>query len=117
MGARNGTLCEHLASACAQLCDALLRACPGLKFLATSREALHLAGEVVWLVPSLSLPDPEQLPAVPELAEYAAVRLFVERSKAVRASFDPTSANAGLWRSCAFTSTASRWRLSWRPRG
>jgi hypothetical protein len=50
--------CEHLLDACARLGDALLRACPHLRVLATSREALGIAGETAWRVPSLSLPDP-----------------------------------------------------------
>jgi predicted ATPase len=49
--------CEHLIEACARLADTLLRACPNLRILATSREALSIAGENSWTVPSLSLPD------------------------------------------------------------
>src|SRR5688572_11625740 len=49
--------CEHLVTACAQLADALLRACPRLRILATSREALGIGGERAWLVPGLSLPN------------------------------------------------------------
>ncbi len=49
--------CEHLLSACAELADALLRQCPLLRILATSREALGVAGETRWRVPSLSLPE------------------------------------------------------------
>src|SRR6266511_2978652 len=45
--------CEHLVDACARLADALLRACPGLRVLATSREPLAVAGEVAWPVPPL----------------------------------------------------------------
>ena len=48
--------CEHLLDACARLADALLRACPRLRLLATSREALGIAGETVWRVPSLPVP-------------------------------------------------------------
>ena len=55
--------CEHLLDACAQLVDALLRACPDLRVLATSREALGLTGEIAWRVPSLPVPDPQQLAA------------------------------------------------------
>ena len=47
--------CEHLLDACAQLVDALLRACPDLRVLATSREALGLTGEIAWRVPSLTV--------------------------------------------------------------
>jgi len=48
--------CEHLVAACAEVATTLLRACPHLQILATSREALGMAGEVVWRVPSLALP-------------------------------------------------------------
>src|SRR4029453_14509332 len=48
--------CEHLLDACARLADALLRACPHLTVLATSREGLGIGGEVTWRVPSLALP-------------------------------------------------------------
>jgi len=71
--------CEHLIDACAILIDTLLRACPALKVLATSREALGVAGERAWLVPSLSLTDPERLPPVEELRGCEVVRLFVDR--------------------------------------
>ncbi len=48
--------CEHLVNACALLAAGLLRACPGLSLLATSREPLGVSGETVWRVPPLSLP-------------------------------------------------------------
>jgi predicted ATPase len=86
--------CEHLIDACAALADALLRACPDLKILATSREALGVAGEVSWPVPSLSLPDPQYQPPTEELGRYEAVKLFVERAKASVPTFELTEANA-----------------------
>ena len=48
--------CEHLIGACAQLADSLLKACPDLSILATSREILNIPGEAVFVVPPLSLP-------------------------------------------------------------
>jgi predicted ATPase/DNA-binding SARP family transcriptional activator len=55
--------CEHLLDTCAQLATRLLTTCPQVRILATSREALQIPGEVVWRVPSLSLPpEPTQLP-------------------------------------------------------
>ena len=51
--------CEHLLDACAHLVDAMLRHCPGVRILASSREALGIAGEQAYRVPSLSLPDPQ----------------------------------------------------------
>ncbi|MBI1742489.1 hypothetical protein HYR54_05410 [Candidatus Acetothermia bacterium] len=71
--------CEHLLSACAQLAEALLRACPKLRILATSREALGIAGERTYRVPSLSLPEPLHIPSLEILTQYEAVRLFIER--------------------------------------
>jgi predicted ATPase len=52
--------CEHLIEGCASLSEALLGACPGLTILATSREALGVEGEALFLVPPLSLPDPRR---------------------------------------------------------
>ena len=49
--------CEHLIDSCARLALELLRVCPDLTILATSREPLHIPGELAWRVPSLSLPD------------------------------------------------------------
>ena len=86
--------CEHLVEGCATLADTLLRACPDLVILATSREPLRIAGESSWPVPSLSLPDPQYLPPAGELVRYEAVRLFVERAKAVDAGFGLTERNA-----------------------
>ncbi|MGH3147879.1 MAG: ATP-binding protein, partial [Rubrobacter sp.] len=86
--------CEHLVDECATLADTLLRACPDLRILATSREPLHIAGESTWTVPSLSLPDLRRLPSAGELAHYEAVELFVERAKAVDSGFALTERNA-----------------------
>jgi DNA-binding SARP family transcriptional activator len=84
--------CEHLLHACAGLCDLLLGSCPGLKILATSREPLRVAGEVVWRVPSLSVP--QALSTTEELTEFAAVRLFVERARLKLPAFALTVENA-----------------------
>jgi predicted ATPase/class 3 adenylate cyclase len=86
--------CEHLVEACAQLADALLHACPNVRILASSREALGVAGEAPFRVPSLRTPDPRRLPPIEALAHYEAVRLFVERGAAVLPGFTVTDANA-----------------------
>jgi len=86
--------CEHLIEASADLAEALLRSCPDLRLLATSREALGITGEVAWLVPSLSLPDLRHLPAVESLPRYESARLFLERAAAVRPTFALTEHNA-----------------------
>ena len=72
--------CEHLIQACAELAEMLLRACPHLTILATSREALSIDGESAYHVPSLSLPGPNQLNSINAVAQSEAVRLFVERA-------------------------------------
>jgi predicted ATPase/DNA-binding CsgD family transcriptional regulator len=86
--------CEHLAEASASLTSALLRSCPNLSVLATSREALGVEGETLFVVPPLSLPDPRRLPASGALSGYEAGRLFVERARAVRSGFEITEENA-----------------------
>ena len=86
--------CEHLVAACAQLIDPLLRACPTLQILTTSRETLGIAGEVVWPVPPLALPAVQPGRPLEEVARTEAVRLFVERATAVRPDFELTTQNA-----------------------
>src|SRR5262249_47709186 len=85
---------EHLVAACAQLADQLLRACPSLRILATSREAPGIAGETAYRVPSLSLPDPLHPPPVEALSQYEAVRLFIDRAVAAVPGFRVTNQNA-----------------------
>jgi predicted ATPase/DNA-binding CsgD family transcriptional regulator len=86
--------CEHLIGACASFAEALLRRCPDLRVLATSREALGVAGETLFDVPPLSLPDPHHLQAAEGLPHYEASRLFVERARMVRPDFSVTGGNA-----------------------
>ncbi len=86
--------CEHLVEGRAVLADTLLRACPDLEILATSREPLRISGESSWPVPSLSLPDSRERLLSAELMRYEAVRLFVERAKAVDSGFALTERNA-----------------------
>lgn len=86
--------CEHLIEASTSVADTLLNNCPYLKVLATSREALGLAGETGWPVPPLSVPETEDMPPVEELARYEAVRLFVERVRSRAPAFALTSENA-----------------------
>jgi len=58
----------------------LLRSCSGVRVLASSRESLNVAGEVVWSVPPLSVPDADRLPNLQGLRVYESARLFVERA-------------------------------------
>lgn len=86
--------CEHLIVACAQLADGLLRACPNLRIIATSREGLGMAGETLYRIPSLPVPDLQRLPPSEDLTKYEAVRLFAERATAVLPTFKITAQNA-----------------------
>ena len=86
--------CEHVLSASAQLSDALLRACPHVKILASSREGLGIGGELTYRVPSLSLPDLKQKATIESVSQYEAVRLFVERALFHLPSFVVTNQNA-----------------------
>lgn len=86
--------CEHLIDPTAELIDHLLRASPEARVLATSRQALGVAGEHVWPVPTLPIPDPERIPEASELLRYDAVRLFVERAGEVRPDFTLDQDNA-----------------------
>lgn len=72
--------CEHLVSACRALVVSLLTVCPGLTVLATSRESLGVAGEIVWYLPSLPVAD-------------EAIELFVERARLVQPTFEVTDQN------------------------
>jgi predicted ATPase/DNA-binding SARP family transcriptional activator len=84
--------CEHLIDACAAAAHRLLRACPALDVLATSQQPLAVAGEVAWPVPPLAVPSPDA--PFDEVGDAEAVRLFYERSRAVRPGFELDASNA-----------------------
>ncbi len=86
--------CEHLLDACAALEARVLEAAPGVTVLATSREQLGVAGETDWRVPSLSLPPTAQAVSVDAVAQFDAVRLFIDRAVKVRPNFAVTNDNA-----------------------
>ena len=86
--------CEHVLGTSATLVDRLLRAAPGLTVVATSREPLRVAGEVVFRVPSLAIPDLQDAPAPDELLRFEAVRLFVDRASAAAPDFALDEDNA-----------------------
>jgi predicted ATPase/DNA-binding CsgD family transcriptional regulator len=111
--------CEHLIEACATLADALLRACPHVRILATSRQAMGVGGEVTVRVPSLSLPGPAPAPTtvpgdgeecrshgdregggrrIEVASQPEAVRLFVERAQAAQPTFALTGRNVSAVR-------------------
>jgi predicted ATPase/DNA-binding XRE family transcriptional regulator len=86
--------CEHVLDSCAQLVDALLRECPHVQVLATSREALGLMGEAARRVPSLAVPDLRQPPAPAGLRSTPSVQLFVQRAEALQPQFSLGDTNA-----------------------
>ncbi len=86
--------CEHLLAPTAAFADTLLRAAPQLTILATSREPVRVSGEVVFRVPSLDIPDPEQPLAPAELLDYESVSLFVNRAASASPGFELDEQNA-----------------------
>ena len=85
--------CEHLASECADLVNAILRACPLVQIIATSRQPLDAPGEQQWNVSSLAVPT--STPSVDALLESDAGQLFMDRARAARRTFAIDDANAG----------------------
>src|SRR6266852_3429118 len=86
--------CEHVLDACARLADDLLKACPGLSVLATSREPIGIGGEMAWRVPSLVVPEAESDATQEQLLSGPAVQLFVQRAIAAQPRFALTTRNA-----------------------
>jgi predicted ATPase/class 3 adenylate cyclase len=84
--------CEHLVGACASLAEALLQGAPGVRILATSREALHIRGEQTY--PVLPLAAPDRKAGVEALLRSEAVQLFVERAQLQRPNFTLTERDA-----------------------
>ncbi|PYS18419.1 MAG: hypothetical protein DMG11_33380 [Acidobacteria bacterium] len=76
--------CEQIVSACAALAEKLLKTCPDLQILATSREGLGIGGELTWRVPSLPTPSNQDLNSFEKTAANPAVRLFVDRAVSVK---------------------------------
>src|SRR5437660_12673821 len=88
--------CDHLVPAIADLSETLLRACPGLRILATSRQALGIEGETVLPVPPLSVPEATSPPDVDHLGQFDAVRLFVDRASATAPHFRLSDPNVAF---------------------
>jgi serine/threonine-protein kinase PknK len=84
--------CEQIIDAAAKLAETLLRGCPDLRILATSRESLGIAGEAVLPLSPLAVPDDPE-PTLGGLRGYDAVALFVERAGAAVPGFQLTEAN------------------------
>lgn len=79
--------CEHLIEPVAKLSEMLLKAVPGLRILATSREPLGIAGERLWIVPPLLLPDLQERFDRTRLEQFSAAQLFVTRATAAAPGF------------------------------
>jgi predicted ATPase/DNA-binding CsgD family transcriptional regulator len=87
--------CEHVIEACARLAEFLLQACPHLVILATSREALGIAGEHTFLLSPFTLPELLPPLSIETALQSEAVQLFMDRAASVRAGFELTGENAG----------------------
>ncbi|WP_216216802.1 ATP-binding protein [Amycolatopsis aidingensis] len=85
--------CEHLIEACAELATAVVRTCPRVAVLATSRQPLDVAGEHLLPLSPLAVPDPDGIASADELQEYDAVALLADRVQAVLPSFAVTEDN------------------------
>jgi predicted ATPase len=91
--------CEHLLAECAALAERLLRSCPRLSILSTSRQPIGLGGETMWRVPALAVPDTVTLDQertdvhIDAIPDVASVALFVDRAQLVLPSFRCTSSN------------------------
>jgi len=79
--------CEHLVNACAVLVETLLRSCPELRILTTTRQLLHVNGEHIVAVAPLPVPTTDRAETPESLSRYAAVQLFVERAASVHPGF------------------------------
>ncbi|NKC31109.1 ATP-binding protein [Falsiroseomonas selenitidurans] len=98
LAARQGLLvldgCEHLLRAAADAVEAILRSCPGIVMLATSREPLRAEGELLHRLQPLGAAAPDAAITAERLADYPASDLFVERARAALGTFEPSDADA-----------------------
>jgi predicted ATPase/class 3 adenylate cyclase len=88
--------CEHVIGAAASLADGILAAAPGVRVLATSRQALGISGEAVHRMPSLAVPDDVRDLRALEALRYGSIALFVDRARAVDARFALTDHTAPI---------------------
>lgn len=104
--------CEHLLGSVAALAETLLRVCPKLKIVATSREQLGVAGETVVRVPPMTIPDePSNLRRMPRSES---VTLFAERAAASVPGFKLNDQNQATWRRSVDGWMDFRWRSNWQ---
>jgi Adenylate and Guanylate cyclase catalytic domain len=107
--------CEHLLDAVSRLAEGVLRDCPRVRILATSREPLDIGGERVVRVRSLPMRD--LVAEGEEGGESDAVRLFVDERPARNLTSNLTKRTLASWRTSVGVSTGFRWRSSSRRRG
>jgi predicted ATPase len=88
--------CEHLIEAVAHVADAILRAAPQVRLLATSREPLRIDGEHVYRMPSLAVPPAGDPLTADQALEYGAIALFVQRAAASDTKFKLTDESAPI---------------------
>jgi predicted ATPase len=86
--------CEHLIRTCAAISHKLIESVSGLSLLVTSREALNIKCEKIWLVPSLTLPDPKTVIDVDIAGKSEAVSLFTDRARLNNSGFELVEKNA-----------------------
>ena len=86
--------CEHVLGACATMANALLRAAPDLRIVATSREPLRMAGEQTYPLSTLSLPEEHRNIGIEALAQFPAVALFLDRARLQQPGFALTALTA-----------------------
>ena len=86
--------CEHLLEACARFTDSVLRGSRGVRILASSREALGIAGETAYRVPSLPTPSPKEQIEIERLEKYESVQLFTQRAAQTLPTFKVTKATS-----------------------
>jgi predicted ATPase/DNA-binding winged helix-turn-helix (wHTH) protein len=88
--------CEHLVESVAKLVESLLRGCPGINILATSREPLRAEGEQVYRLPGLDRPPPMSVITAQEAMAFSSVKLFSERAASSLDTFELNDANSGI---------------------
>jgi len=88
--------CEHLLEPAAEMSETILRNCPQIRILATSREPMNLAGEVTWRVPGMALPDLRMAKRDQRIKDSDAVALFIDRARLADSGFSFNDANAAV---------------------
>ncbi|MDQ6767560.1 MAG: NB-ARC domain-containing protein [Candidatus Eremiobacteraeota bacterium] len=88
--------CEHVLEVVASIAAAIIRSCPDVRMLATSRQALDISGEVVYRLPSLAIPEKLAGLQSAQALDYGAIVLFVDRAKAADSRFALSDDNAPI---------------------